>query len=174
MTVAGRITPEVVGKIEPILEAMLAEHEVLLELALEHRGALRGANPKTLDSIIHRTGETMSRIAELEDQRCLVLGVDPRTLRRGSAKPTISEIAALAGPEEGNRLRALGERLRELIEKVRAEHATVQAASRSLADHMRGLMKQVSARLSHAGTYSATGTVDPGRQQVVSGIDVKS
>lgn len=174
MTVAGRITPEAAGLIEPILEAMLAEHEVLLALAREHRTALSKADPKLLDSIIARTGESMARIADLEDERGRVLGVEPGQARRGSAKPTITEIAALTGGEDGDRLRRLGERLRELIEKVRAEHATVQAASRSLADHMLGLMRQVSARLSHAGTYSATGSVDPGRNQVVSGIDVKS
>jgi len=174
MTVTGNLTPEAVGLIEPILEAMLAEHEALLALAKEHRSALSRADAGLLDSIIARTGESMARIAELEDERCRVLGVESGQLRRGSAKPTITEIAALAGPEDGDRLRRLGERLRELIERVRAEHATVQAASRSLADHMRGVMKQVAARLSHAGTYSAAGTVDPGREQVVSGIDVKS
>ncbi|MFT5422586.1 MAG: hypothetical protein ACI89L_000351 [Phycisphaerales bacterium] len=174
MTIAGRLTPETVGLIEPILESMLAEHEVLLALAIEHRGALSKADPKRLDSIIARTGESMARIAGLEDDRCRVLGVEPGASRRGMSKPTITEIAALAGGDDGARLHRLGERLRELIERVRAEHATVQAASRSLADHMRGVMKQVAAKLSHAGTYSAAGTVDPGRNQVMSGIDIKS
>ena len=170
MTLAAPLTPDTVERLEPVLERQLAEHRALLGLAVEHRAALTGANPATLADIIHRTGETLTRIAELEDERCRVLGVDPAA----ASKPTLPEIAALTAEPDRDRIARLGDSLRDLIERIRDEHASLRAASAALADHMRGLMKQVAARLSHAGTYSHTGAVDPGREQVVSGLDLKS
>ena len=62
-------------------------------------------------------------------------------------------------------------RLRELIGRVRDEQQAVKIASENLANHMRGLMKQVSASLSHAGTYSRGGAIDVSHNQVMSSLD---
>ncbi|MFG0305998.1 MAG: flagellar protein FlgN [Phycisphaerales bacterium JB040] len=156
-------------RIEGVLGELVLAHETLLALAGEHRAALTGADPKALGSVVERTGACLERIAALEDERRGLVCADPAT-----PGPTLAELADLAPADRGGRVRELGGRLRSLLEKVRLEHGAIREASESLAGHMRGLMRQVSARLSHAGTYSAGGTVDPGRQQVVSGLDVRS
>ena len=67
----------------------------------------------------------------------------------------------------------LAERLRELLARLQREHAALKEASLALAGHMEGLMRQLSKRLSHAGTYGRTGMVES-RVQVVSALDLRS
>ena len=83
----------------------------------------------------------------------------------------MQDIARVVPEAARGKLLELGARLRECIETVRAEQAVVEAASRALLGHMEGLFRQVSARLSHAGTYGRGGGVYPGLQ-VVAGIEL--
>lgn len=156
-------------RLESVLAELVLAHETLLGLAGEHRAALTGADPTTLGSVVERTGVCLERIAALEDERRTLVSGDAR-----NAGPSLAELADLAPANRSGRVRELGDTLRGLLERVRLEHGAIREASSSLADHMRGLMRQVSARLSHSGTYSPSGTVDPGREQVVSGLDVRS
>ena len=55
--------------------------------------------------------------------------------------------------------------------QLKEEHEAVRVASLALTNHMNGLIEQVSAKLSHSGTYGRRGAVDPGRNQVVSSLD---
>ncbi len=154
------------------LDEMLArledEHGVLLRLAHEHREALTHADVKALQRITMRTSETLMRIARIEQERQSMIA------RRGEPIDTLDELLKRFGDDERSRLNQRRTRLRELIERVREEQQGVKLASEQLAMHMKGLMKQVSASLSHAGTYSRGGSIDTGRGQVVSGLDTMS
>jgi hypothetical protein len=178
--------PEV-AELEGLLEGLLAEHEQLLMLAAEHRDAISKADPYSLGDCVQRQGEVMERVAGLEKRRLALVGrlVDKmRPLGKSVAggarqpdavpdRPTISWIARTLPEPVRSRLVALAERLRELLARLQREHAALKEASLALAGHMEGLMRQLSKRLSHAGTYGRTGMVES-RVQVVSALDLRS
>lgn len=177
-TAGGRAAPgatraRVAEQVEPLLESLIGRHEALLDLAEEHRAAIRDADASGLSDVIARTTDVVGEIARLDEQRAQLAaqrGGDPRA----AAGVPLTELAQSLTGEQRDRVMAKGERLRGLIERVRAEHQAIRLASESLLSHMQGLMKQVSATLSHAGTYGSSGSVAPVRQQVVTGIDVQS
>jgi chromosome segregation ATPase len=155
------------GPLAAVLEALIAEHEALAAAAEAHRAALRSADAAALAEANRRSGDVLARIAELEDKRRALI-----TTRSGTT-PKLSEVCAAWPAEARERVLALGEKLRELAVRVREEFAAVRQASQTLAEHLRGVMHQVAASLSHAGTYGPSGRVDPTRAQVVSGLDLR-
>ena len=156
-------------KLEPTLEAMVAVHERLIELAGEHRAAIGSASGEALGDVLVRTEAALRELNDLEVERRRIAescGV--------GASPKAEELAALLPDDEGERVRTLADRLRQLIGKLRGEHAAVREASAALARHARALIEQVAGSLSHAGTYSAGGRVEAGRSPIVTAMDVRS
>jgi len=151
------------------LDALLAqledEHQLLLGLAHEHRAALAHASVDELKTITMRTSESLMRVARIEQQRQALF------TRQGEPIDTLDQLLDRFSDDDRARISERRARLRALIERVRDEQIAVKIASENLANHMRGLMKQVGASLSHTGTYSRGGSVDVGRTQVVSGLD---
>jgi hypothetical protein len=155
-------------KLDALLAQLEDEHSVLLGLAHEHKQALTHADVKSLQRITMRTSETLMRIARIEQERQSMIA------KRGEPVDTLDELLKRFGEDDRTKLNERRARLRELIGRVRDEQRAVKQASEQLAMHMKGLMKQVSASLSHAGTYSRGGSIESGRSQVVSGLDTVS
>jgi len=148
-----------------VLEQLESEHDRLLELAGAHKDALRSASPEQMQQVTMATSEALMRIARIEQER-------QQMLKQGdSPVDTLDQLLERFSDEDRSRLSERRARLRELIIRVREEQQAVGLASENLANHMRGLIRQVGASLSHAGTYSRGGAVDPGRNQVVSSLD---
>ncbi len=156
-----KATLETARALTHMLEAMIDEHGVLLEAVLEHRSALSRADREGVAQAMRVQAEAIERIREIDQGRRKVFG----------QATTVQDIASAFPEQTRTELLDLGAKLRGCIEKVRAEQAVVEAASRALLGHMEGLFRQVSARLSHAGTYSRGGCIETG-QQIVSGIDL--
>lgn len=156
------------NRLDEVLARLEDEHGVLLGLAQEHREALTHADVQALQRITMRTSETLMRIAKIEQERQAMIA------KRGEPIDTLDELLNRFGDDDRSRINERRTRLRELIMRVRDEQEAVKRASEQLAMHMKGLMKQVSASLSHAGTYSRGGAVEAGRTQVVSGLDTVS
>jgi flagellar FlgN protein len=143
------------------LESMIDEHGILLDAVREHRAALSRADREAVAEAMRVQTETIGRIRDLDKDRRNAFG----------HATTVQDIASVVHEEARAELLELGAKLRECIETVRAEQAVVEVASRALLGHMEGLFRQVSARLSHAGTYGRGGCIDAG-QQIVSGMDL--
>lgn len=152
------------------LDAMLGELEVehlnLLALSKQHKDAISHASIKELNSITMQTSDVLIRIAQIEDARREMIAQDDGSLA------TLDHLMQQFSDSDRDRIGHRRTRLRELIGRVREEQDAVKVASEHLANHMRGLIKQVGASLSHAGTYSRVGAVDPSRTQVVSSLDL--
>lgn len=144
------------GELERLLAGLIAAHEDLLRLAVEHRAAIATADSARLQTCIESQQRTLGRLAELDLQR--------RRLTAAAAlpsdvQPTLSVLAErLPEPVRGRALAAAG-RLRELINAVHREARTVRQATHALLGHMEGLMRQIGRRLSEAGTYGRAGGV---------------
>ena len=154
-------------KLESLLADLESEHETLLSLAGQQRDAIARADAKNLGEIVEQTTATLGRIATIEHSR-------RRTIARpDGTHPTIDEIAQNVDDQHASTLRDRSKSLRALMAQLKEEHEAVREASAALSNHMTGLMEQVSAKLSHAGTYGRLGKVDPGRNQVVSSLDTQ-
>ncbi len=153
------------NRLDALLSALIDEHRTLLSLAHEHRDALGHADARRLQSVVEQTGQVLQRIHAVEaERRDLVARPDGRP-------NTMDELLAVIDQADRHRLSTRAATLRDLIHTVQHEHETVRAASEALATHMKGLMQQVAAKLSHAGTYGRAGRVTP-VGTVVSGVDI--
>lgn len=153
-------------RLDSMLGKLEDEHTSLLDLAIAHKDALTHASVEELNAITHKTSEVLVRIAKIEDGRREMITRDT------GAIASLDQLMENFNPSDRDRIGKRQLRLRELIFKVKDEQDAVRIASENLANHMRGLIKQVSASLSHAGTYSHVGSVAPSKTQVVSSLDV--
>lgn len=171
MTKQNRTTPETragaidADRLDELLGGLEDEHATLLGLAHEHRQALTHADVEALKRVTMQTSEVLMRIARIERERQGLI------TQGGHPVDSLDELLERFDASDRERISERRKRLRELIERVRDEQQAVKLASEQLANHMKGLMKQVSASLSHAGTYSRGGNIDTGRAQVVSALD---
>lgn len=154
-----------VDRLDGLLAQLEDEHQLLLGLAGEHRTALAHAAVNELKKITMRTSESLMRVARIEQQRQALIA------RQGEPIETLEQLLDRFSDDDRARISERRDRLRSLIERVRDEQQAVKMASENLANHMRGLMKQAGASLSHTGTYSRGGSVDVARTQVVSALD---
>lgn len=162
----------VADELSAVLSGLLAEHEQLLELAGLHREAMRAADPGAIGNVSGQRTEVLQRLAALEERR-------QRVVKEASRQPELTgavTLSAIAGRMEGpgkEQLLKQADRLKGVMAKVQDEHRVLRTAAKSLATHMEGLMKSVSKRLSHSGTYGRAGSVDAGGT-VISALDLRS
>lgn len=155
-------------ELETLLGGLVAAHEELLALALEHRGALSRADGPAVQACTARHAELAARIEQLEmTRRRLIAALAPP-----GRSPTITAVAGnLPEPARGRIIEAAA-RLRNLLLRVQGELAVLRAATQSLVGHMEGLMQQVSRVLTQAGTYGRHGKLDS-MQPLPAGLDIR-
>ncbi|GJM17894.1 MAG: hypothetical protein DHS20C14_01070 [Phycisphaeraceae bacterium] len=174
-TTGTRFTEDTFEGLEAILNELVREHESLDGLATEHRAAIASLDAGRLKAAVTSTGDTLQRIARLEDQRALLLKLEPPAGGQPiKGQPTVAEVAELMDPPRRARVLDLAARLRELLESIRKRHRAIKRASQTLSSHMEGLAHQIAAELSGTGTYSRAGRVETGGTPIATGMDVRS
>lgn len=139
------------AELETLMCGLIAAHERLLIAMEAHRLALTHADSAEIGAAVECETLALTEIADLERARAALMGTDgPRT---------ITQLAQTLPDTARDRVLMLAEQLRELIHELRGRQAVVRAATRSLLSHTQGLMAQVGAALSHAGTYGRAGKV---------------
>ncbi len=151
-------------RIEPMLLELITAHERLIRVLEKHRAAISSANARALGDVVREEREVLERIATL-DRSCREI------LDEWPGGVTVTALAGMLSPPEGPRLAESAAYLRALSSRSRTLQSTVREASESLSAHINGLMRQVSQRLSHAGTYGPGAKVES-RSSVVSGLDM--
>lgn len=170
--------------LDGVMQQLLAEHEGLLALAVEHRRAISQADLPAMDACMSRQQALFARITELEIRRQGLVqtlrtqaGESAKALAGAAgsttARVTITVIAQRAAEPIRSRLTEAGKKLREVLNRLHGEHAAIREAAETLSSHMEGVMRQVCRQLSHAGTYGPRAAIDT-RTQVVSALDVRS
>lgn len=161
------------------LDALLADYadgyDTLLACLREQREALRRADGPGVDRAAKSQAKAVAALAGLESRRGPLVNAAAETLpslRAARTTPiTLSEVAgALPGADT---LRSRAARLREQAAEAHTLSTSVAGATRSLMNHVEGLMRGVSQRVSHAGTYGPTGAVTAGGA-VVSSLDLRT
>jgi len=149
-----------------LLDRLIGAHEAWLETLRAHQSAIGAAYSAALEAAIGCERALAEAVAQLNEERRVLIGA-PR-----SGGPTITELANTRPADEKAALLERVATLRKLVERVRREQAVIREASASVLSHMRGLMHQLSSRLSHSGTYGSGGRVSAG-PVVVSGLDIR-
>lgn len=164
--------------LDDLLGGFVGAYEDLLAALAEHKVAIAKADGPAIVDASERERAALLRIEALEAERRALLGLRPASARGPGAadsvgEPTLSALAKSQDEPRRSRLVAQAERLRELMRETVARQRVVRLASESVMTHMRGVMGQVAARLSHAGTYGRLGRVDAGHVHM-SAVDVRS
>lgn len=174
MTVSPRSHADDRGLFEALpdlLDRLIGAHELWLDALGAHQRGIGAADVAAIESAVAREREQAEAVRTLDLERRKLLGLPERAIP-GANEITITALARSRPEPERGELLERADRLRKLIERVRRDQAVVREASGSVLSHMRGLMQQLSGRLSHSGTYGAGGRVNAG-PVVVSGLDIR-
>lgn len=163
-----------VAQLEELMRELIVCYEQLTTLADLRHDAIRGADTDRLSACIAQENEIVQQVAEIEKRRISI--VKDFAARLGSPDKTGTTLTWIAERVEGaarDRLHALAERLRTLLEDVSRKNEVIEAAAERISSHIDGLMRTVTQRLNHAQTYGRRGDV-PSASRVVSALDTRS
>lgn len=177
-TAHTRTTAWTLAAIAAELEAVVGGYEEAyraLEGAAEaHRDALRRGDSAGAAAATGAEGPALLKIGDLDRRRDGLINGAAEVLPglRGKRQVTLGVIAASL-PGAGSELAARAAGLRVVVARTAGLLASLERASRSLATHFEGVLRQVSMRVSHSGTYGRRGFAEAG-PAVVSGLDIRS
>lgn len=154
--------------LEPLVEAFVAAHRGWLGVIASHRAAISTSDAARMGEMVGAQARCAAEVEALEARRRALVGL--KAGERGG--PTLTALAGMLAEPGRSRVVSMTVELRELVERVRREQAAIRMASASLLAHMRGVMTQVTAALSHAGVYGRAGRVEAG-PAVVSSLDIR-
>jgi hypothetical protein len=167
------LSPHGCAELETLLDQLTMAHESMLELARRHKQAIAEADADEIGRCAARQRELIDTIAQLESSRAALIAEALGRETTDQAPPTLSELASRVSGPARDRLMSSAARLRDLIQTIAEENKAVRHATHALLAHMEGLVRQVGAALSPAGTYGRKGRADRGAA-IPSGIDISS
>jgi hypothetical protein len=163
------------SELDWLLDSFADQHEALLKHALAQRDAIRKADGSAVQSATDGQTAVVAALGRLEQRRReLVAWACQRhaaLATRRATEITLTDLARCVEEPARTALIRKANDLKALIASVQQQTSTIKAATTSLLAHMEGLMRQVGRQLSHAGTYSSRGYVEPGGI-VVSALDI--
>lgn len=174
----GWTTQRVGVELREVLEGLAAEYGELVRILTEHAQAIRSADAPGIGRCTEAQEAVLARVSRLDLKRrevvagaCSCLPALAEQARRATL--TVSQVAAALPGGERDAAVALCERVKGLVSQSKALTEAVRISTVSLMQHVEGVMRQVSRRLSHAGTYGRRGVVET-TQQVVTSLDMRS
>ncbi len=178
MTVTNMMTAEsLTQELRSLLEAFLVAYGALGTQATAHREAIRSADMAAVQRATHAQARHVQTLGTLEQRRReLVASSCTRFATLASKRSTaitLTDLCQCVPEKDRAAMSTLAADLKQLVKSVDEQTRTVKAATASLLAHMEGLMRQVGRQLSHAGTYTARGFVEPGGV-VVSALDLST
>lgn len=168
----------VVIELREVLDGLAAEYASLVRILTEHAQAIRSADAPGIGRCAAAQEDALARVSRLDQRRrevvagaCSCLpGLAEKAKR---ATLTVTQVAAALPGGEGGAMVERCERVKALVEQSKALTEAVRISTISLMQHVEGVMRQVSRKLSHAGTYGRRGVVET-TQQVVTSLDMRS
>lgn len=158
-----------------LLSDMLDANAALHSNLAEQRKALREADPHRSRVLTEAHAGIVTRLATLDQRRReLVVNLcKTLALPKPTRTPTLSDLARQLPEPDRSRVLTIAHKVREHIERVHHESASLRSAARTLAAHMEGLLRHVGRQFTTAGVYSPRGQLAPGGSFAVA-LDLKS
>ncbi len=166
---------EIARELGALLGLYEAAYSRWLASADAQRAALRVGNGRGVEAAANDLRGVLEHIATLEPRRGALVNAAATALGlTGAGRPlTLRDVARALPSAEGGALAAHAARVRELAARAQEETASLAGATRTLLWHVEGLVRHAARQLSHAGTYTPRGVVEPGRT-VLSSLDLRS
>ncbi|HLP85501.1 MAG TPA: flagellar export chaperone FlgN [Phycisphaerales bacterium] len=163
-------------RLREILADFLVMYERLESIVLAHREAIRRADTAAMQVAIDRHAATLREMSGLEMRRCELVAICvasfPVLAGRKAHAVTLTQLAEICPQADRAEIIAIANELKTRVARVRDVTQSLRSATATLLAHMEGLMRHVGRQLSHAGTYSSRGVVEPAL--VVSAVDLRS
>lgn len=157
--------------LESPLAGLIERYEAFVKALEAHRSAISKADGPAIDEAIGREMELLDELIVFDERCRTALGQGLPGTAPAIGGWRLTTLAEAIGGEKGQRLTESAAYLRALTSRAEILQRSVREASASMAAHIDGLVRRVSQRLSHAGTYGAAGRVESGAP-VVSGLDM--
>lgn len=149
------------------LAALIERYEAFVKALEGHRAAISKADGRGIDTAIAAETELLDELTDLDIRCRTALGHG----QPGTGGWRLTTLAEAIGGDDGARLAESAAYLKALTSRAGTLQRSIREASASMAAHIDGLVRRVSQRLSHSGTYGAAGVVE-NRAAVVSGLDM--
>ncbi|MFZ4428732.1 MAG: flagellar export chaperone FlgN [Phycisphaerales bacterium] len=174
----GWTVQRVTAELREVLEGLAAEYAAMVRILTEHAQAIRSADAPGIGRCTAAQEETLARLSRLDLRRREVVAgacscVPGLAEQAKRASLTVTQVAAALPGGDKDALVASCERVKALVAQSKALTEAVRISTVSLMQHVEGVMRQVSRKLSHAGTYGRRGVVET-TQQVVTSLDMRS
>lgn len=174
----GWTAQRVAADLRDLLDGLAAEYATLVRILTEHAQAIRSADAPGIGRCCAAQEETLQRVSRLDQRRreliagaCSCMPALAEQSRRATL--TVTQVAAALPGSDGDAMVARCDRVKQLVAESKALTEAVRISTLSLMQHVEGVMRQVSRKLSHAGTYGRRGVVET-TQQVVTSLDMRS
>jgi len=149
------------------LPVLIERYEAFVKTLEGHRSAISKADGRGIDTAIAAETELLDELTDLDIRCRTALGHG----EPGTGGWRLTTLAEAVGGDDGARLAESAAYLKALTSRAETLQRSIREASASMASHIDGLVRRVSQRLSHSGTYGAAGVVES-RAAVVSGLDM--
>lgn len=176
-TQPARLTESLASaKLRELLEQFILRYDELETIIKLHREAIRRADTAAMQAAIDQHARIMRELGTLEMRRCelvaLAVSSFPVLAIKRQSPVTLTDLVGVCVDVDRLELHAMAKELKARVTRTRELTQSLRSATGTLLAHMEGLMRQVGRQLSHAGTYSRRGVVEPAL--VVSAVDLRS
>jgi hypothetical protein len=173
----SRLTSDAASaRLRNLLHEFIARYSDLEAAISQHRDAIRRADTDAMQRAIDQHARVMRDMSGLECRRCELVALAASSFPSLAAKRghaiTLTDVVQVCAPHDRAELTALAHDLKGRVLRTREMTQSLRSATSTLLAHMEGLMRQVGRQLSHAGTYSNRGVVEPAL--IVSAVDLRS
>jgi flagellar biosynthesis/type III secretory pathway chaperone len=142
-------------ELEQLLGQLVEEHRKLLGHLDRHQAAMRSFDLKGMDEVIRLQEASRLRIGGMEAKRRNVVALIARE-RRMSQVPTLRDVAAMY-PQQGPRLLALRDELKELLKTLQARTHVAGRVAQAVVGHLNTVMRLLAGAVEKAGLYTKQG-----------------
>jgi hypothetical protein len=172
-----RLTADVTStRLHDLLEQFILRYDELEAVVTLHREAIRRADTAAMQAAIEQHARIMRELGGLEVRRCELVAMAvssfPVLAAKRQSPVTLTDLVGVCTDRDRLELQGLAKELKTRVMRTRELTQSLRSATTTLLAHMEGLMRQVGRHLSHAGTYSKRGVVEPAL--VVSAVDLRS
>ncbi len=174
---ADLLTPDATSqRLRELLTDFITAYTTLEAVVIAHRDAIRRADTQAMQIAIDHHAALMRDLSSLEFRRCELVARATSSFPQLSTNTrhpiTLSDLTSACPAHDRNQLLSLASDLKSRVTRVREITQSLRSATATLLAHMEGLMRHVARQLSHAGTYSRRGVVEPAL--VISAVDLRS
>jgi hypothetical protein len=142
-------------ELESVMQLLVDEHRRMLAHVEAQQNAMRSMHLQAMEDATHRQESSRLRIVALDTRRRLLVQQISK-LGRSAGELTLSQIAA-ASPQNGAKLQALRDELKELMGKIGERTHVAGRLASAVLGHLNTALRLVAGAVGESGVYTRSG-----------------